>query len=503
MYWCCVASLSWFRLQFSELRSSLKMSQNLIKSLYYSPWIFAKNGSEITKIFYYIFLYILMYWCCVASLSWFRLQFSELRSSLKMSQNLIKSLYYSPWIFAKNGSEITKIFYYIFLYILMYWCCVASLSWFRLQFSELRSSLKMSQNLIKSLYYSPWIFAKNGSEITKIFYYIFLYILMYWCCVASLSWFRLQFFELRSSLKMSQNLIKSLYYSPWIFPKNGSKITKIFYYIFLYILMYWCCVASLSWFWLQFSELRSSLKMSQNLIKSLYYSPWIFAKNGSEITKIFYYIFLYILMYWCCVASLSWFRLQFSELRSSLKMSQNLIKSLYYSPWIFAKNGSEITKIFYYIFLYILMYWCCVASLSWFRLQFFELRSSLKMSQNLIKSLYYSPWIFPKNGSKITKIFYYIFLYILMYWCCVASLSWFRLQFFELRSSLKMSQNLKKSLYYSPWIFAKNGQNFLLHFLIHIDLLMLCSKYELIPTSIFRVTAILRKHQNFEKITVL
>ena len=159
-------------------------------------------------------------------------------------------------------------------------------------------------------------FQKNGSEITKIFYYIFLYILMYLCCVASLSWFRLQFFELQPLLKMSQNLKKSLYYSPWIFPKNGSKITKNFYYIFLYILMYLCCVASLSWFRLQFFELQPLLKMSQNPKKSLYYSPWIFSRNGSEITKNFYYIFLYILMYLCCVASLSWFRLQFFELRS-------------------------------------------------------------------------------------------------------------------------------------------------------------------------------------------
>ena len=39
----------------------------------------------------------------------------------------------------------------------------------------------------------------------------------------------------------------------------------------------------------------------------------------------------------------------------------------------------------------------------------------------------------------------------------------------------------------------QNHQKFLLHFLIHIDVLMLCSKFELIPTSIFRVTAILRK----------
>ena len=45
----------------------------------------------------------------------------------------------------------------------------------------------------------------------------------------------------------------------------------------------------------------------------------------------------------------------------------------------------------------------------------------------------------------------------------------------------------------------KNHPKFLLHFLIHIDVLMLYSKFELIPTSIFGVTAILRKHQKSEK----
>ena len=49
----------------------------------------------------------------------------------------------------------------------------------------------------------------------------------------------------------------------------------------------------------------------------------------------------------------------------------------------------------------------------------------------------------------------------------------------------------------------RNHPKFLLHFLIHIDVDMLCSKFELIPTSIFRVMAILRKRQNFEKIPVL
>ena len=43
----------------------------------------------------------------------------------------------------------------------------------------------------------------------------------------------------------------------------------------------------------------------------------------------------------------------------------------------------------------------------------------------------------------------------------------------------------------------------LLTFLIHIDVLILCKKFELIPTSILRVTAILRKRQNIEKYPVL
>ena len=157
----------------------------------------------------------------------------------------------------------------------------------------------------------------------------------------------------------------------------------------------------------------------------------------------------------------------------------------------FSKKWLQNHKFFYYIFSYILMYLCCVASLSWFRVQFFELWPLFKNSKFWKKSLYYSPWIFLKNGSKITKNFIYIFSYILMYLCCVASLSWFRVQFFELWPLFKNSKFWEKSLYYSPWIFPKkwlrNHQKILLHFLIHIDVLMLCSKFELIPTSIFQV----------------
>ena len=44
----------------------------------------------------------------------------------------------------------------------------------------------------------------------------------------------------------------------------------------------------------------------------------------------------------------------------------------------------------------------------------------------------------------------------------------------------------------------QNHPKFLLHFLIHIDVLMLCTKFQVIPTSIFQVTAILRKFQNLK-----
>ena len=49
----------------------------------------------------------------------------------------------------------------------------------------------------------------------------------------------------------------------------------------------------------------------------------------------------------------------------------------------------------------------------------------------------------------------------------------------------------------------RNHPKFLLHFLIHIDVLMLCSKFELIPTSIFRVTVIFKNEPKSEKIPVL
>ena len=52
-------------------------------------------------------------------------------------------------------------------------------------------------------------------------------------------------------------------------------------------------------------------------------------------------------------------------------------------------------------------------------------------------------------------------------------------------------------------IWLKNHPQFLLHFLIHTDVLMLCRKFELIPTQIFQVMAIFKNEPKSEKFPVL
>ena len=56
-------------------------------------------------------------------------------------------------------------------------------------------------------------------------------------------------------------------------------------------------------------------------------------------------------------------------------------------------------------------------------------------------------------------------------------------------------------LFSEKWL--QNHPQFLLHFLIHIDVLMLCRKFELIPTKIFLVVAILKNEPISEKYPVL
>ena len=56
-------------------------------------------------------------------------------------------------------------------------------------------------------------------------------------------------------------------------------------------------------------------------------------------------------------------------------------------------------------------------------------------------------------------------------------------------------------LFSEKWL--KNHPQFLLHFLIHIDVLMLCRKFELIPTKTFSVMAIFKNEPISEKYPVL
>ena len=51
--------------------------------------------------------------------------------------------------------------------------------------------------------------------------------------------------------------------------------------------------------------------------------------------------------------------------------------------------------------------------------------------------------------------------------------------------------------FFKKWL--QNHPQFLLHFLIHIDVLMLCKKFELIPTSIFLSYGHFLKVANFWK----
>ena len=56
-------------------------------------------------------------------------------------------------------------------------------------------------------------------------------------------------------------------------------------------------------------------------------------------------------------------------------------------------------------------------------------------------------------------------------------------------------------LFSKKWL--KNHQKFLLYFLIHIDVLMLCRKFEPIPSSNFQVMTILKNEPNSENFPVL
>ena len=118
-------------------------------------------------------------------------------------------------------------------------------------------------------------------------------------------------------------------------------------------------------------------------------------------------------------------------------------------------------------------------------------------------------FFFQKMAPKSPQIFY-IIVHFLTHIDVLMLCTKFELipsSIFQVMAILRKCQKSLKNLYYSPWFFVKkwlrNHPQFILHFLIHIDVLMLCSKIELIPTSIFQVTAILRKFKIKKKIPVL
>ena len=56
-------------------------------------------------------------------------------------------------------------------------------------------------------------------------------------------------------------------------------------------------------------------------------------------------------------------------------------------------------------------------------------------------------------------------------------------------------------LFSKKWL--RNHENFLLHFQMHIDVLMLCKKFEPIPSSNFRVMTIFKNQAISENFPVL
>ena len=118
----------------------------------------------------------------------------------------------------------------------------------------------------------------------------------------------------------------------------------------------------------------------------------------------------------------------------------------------------------------------------------------LSCSKIRSKSLYYSTWSRAKfhqnwQGENSPFLFYFlIHIHVLML-CRKFQLIPIKIGFFT--NFLSCSKIRSKSLYYSTWSRAKFHQNwqgenspFLFYFLMHIHLLMLCRKFELIPIKI-------------------
>ena len=163
-----------------------------------------------------------------------------------------------------------------------------------------------------------------------------------------------------------------------------------------------------------------------------------------------------------------------------------------YSPWFFRKNGS---KFLLHFLIHIDVLMLC-RKFEVIPTSIFQVTAILRNRPKSESTQGYSPWFFRKNGSKFL-LHFLIHIDVLM---LCRKFEVIPTSIFQVTAILR---NRKSTQGYSPWFFRKkwlrNHPKFLLHFLIHIDVLMLCRKFELIPTSIFQVTAILRNRPKSEK----
>ena len=122
------------------------------------------------------------------------------------------------------------------------------------------------------------------------------------------------------------------------------------------------------------------------------------------------------------------------------------------------------------------------------------------MSQNLQNHCTIAHGFFQKIASKSPKFLLHFLIHIDVLKLCRKFES-IPTSIFQVTAILKMSQNLQNPCTIAHGFFQKmapKSPKFLLHFLIHIDVLKLCRKFESIPTSIFQVTAILKMSQNLQ-----
>ena len=253
--------------------------------------------------------------------------------------------------------------------------------------------------------------------------------------------------------------------------------------------------------------------------KSLYYSTGSWAKfhqkwKGENSPFLLHFLIHVHVLMLCIKFELIPIKIEFFT--NFFKLLKNRVKVPVLVQGLrpnFIKNEKKRIHHFYYIFWYIYMYLCCVESLSWFRSKLDFLRIFLSCSKIGSKSLYYSTGSSAKFHQKWKEenspflLHFLMHVHVLML-CIKFELILIKIGFFT--NFLSCSKIGSKSLYSSTGSSAKFHQKwkeenspFLLHFLIHIHVLMLCRKFELIPIKIGFFTNFFKLLKNRVKVPVL